>query len=69
MFTICFAVYASLTAVDPIQQQCVKGLTKTQVSDVARGCDAWSHDPITTCEMRRAGALKYFVTVRHLEVS
>ncbi len=64
MFTICFAVYASLVSVEPISEVCVKS-TLAEVSRAVTECQS-SKDPISTCEARRAGALKVFVTRRFM---
>lgn len=67
LYTICFSLYSSLVSVTPVQSACVLGYTPADIAAVTDGCKALDHDPLTTCETRRAGALKYFVTIRQLE--
>ncbi len=68
LFTICFSVYAGLVTVVPVQSTC-QLVTLTDVQSVTAACSALDKDPLTTCETRRAGALKYFVTVRMLDTA
>ncbi len=67
MFTICFAVYAGLVTVTPVTETCIKADRTTLTAAIAQ-CAADAHDPLTTCEARSAGALKWFITRRQLEV-
>ncbi len=67
-FTLCFSLYAGLVTVTPIQSTC-ELVTLDEVNRTVARCKALDKDPITTCEARRAGALKWFVTVRILETN
>ena len=65
MFTICFAVYASLVSVSPEQSLCFKA-PPTFVSAAVSKCEQLSHDPLSTCEAREVGANRWYVTVRRM---
>lgn len=67
MFTICIALYTSLVSVDAIGTSCYTDMTQADVATAVAECKAIDHDPLTTCEARRAGALKWFITIRKLE--
>lgn len=66
MFTICFAVYASLVSVTPMQQECRK-VDRAGLNAAVATCEALARDPLTTCEARPAGRLLWYVTVRRIE--
>lgn len=68
MFTICFAVYASLVSTVPSSSVCMRGDAAYASASVA-ACETLAHDPLTTCEANRVGALKWFITVRQLDTS
>ncbi|MDD5374448.1 hypothetical protein [Acidithiobacillus sp.] len=67
MFTICFAVYASLVAVEPTEYHCGQ-VSLTQANEMVALCKEADKDPIKTCEARKAGALKWFITVKHISL-
>ncbi len=67
MFTVCFAVYASLVATQPTFLQCDK-VDQAVVSALQNKCALIDKDPLATCEARKAGAFKWFFTVRQLEL-
>ncbi len=64
-FTLCIAVYSSAVAVEPRSNVCVK-VDQETVWMADATCLSQNLDPLTTCEFRRAGALKYFMTVRQI---
>lgn len=68
MFTICFFLFSSVTAVTPIKQECVVG-TRKDVAEATARCAELDRDPLTTCEAQRMGALKLYVRIRQLETS
>lgn len=65
--SLCFAMYASVVAADPIGAYCVR-VPAAYAHAAMLSCNE-SKDPLTTCEARRSGALKVFVTYRKLETS
>ncbi len=68
MFTICAFVFASLVSTEPTSVEC--GSTdKAGIAKATAACSALDKDPLTTCEVHRAGALKYFITIRQLDVA
>ncbi len=66
MFTVCYALFASLTAVTPLESECFK-MNQADVNVAVVDCRKLDHDPFTTCESQRVGALKYFFRVRKLD--
>lgn len=68
LFTLCFSLFSSLVAVTPLHSSC-ELVTLTDVNTAVARCAALDKDPITTCEARRAGALKWFITIRQLETN
>jgi hypothetical protein len=65
ILTICIFSFASLVAVDPVTEECFRtdgaGLTRAVAA-----CSAIAKDPISTCEVQRMGATKYYIRVRRL---
>jgi hypothetical protein len=65
ILTVCVFTFASLVAVDPVSEDCFRGDSKDLARVQAR-CDLIAKDPISTCEIQRVGATKYYVRIRHL---
>ncbi len=67
LFTVCLSIYASLVAAEPFDYSCqridIAGLT-----DMTNMCRDIDKDPLRTCEARRVGALKWFITIRLLDL-
>ena len=64
MFVVCFSFYASLVSTVPVSYSCQK-LSATELQASRDACVA-TRDPVTTCEARQAGALKWFITRRYV---
>ncbi len=64
MFTVCFAIYASLSAVHPTSSRC-HSMTEEGTTMAIATCYAVDRDPLRTCESRNVGA-KWFITIRNL---
>ncbi len=65
ILTVCIFTFASLVAVDPVTENCFRTDSKGLADDVAT-CTEISKDPISTCEVQRVGATKYYIRVRRL---
>ena len=68
LYTICFSLYSSLVSIVPVEHSC-KLTTYTEVQAVQAACYALDKDPLATCEMKRGGLTKWFVTVRQLDMT
>lgn len=68
MFTVCIYLFASLVSVDPVSEDCVQA-TKKDVAEATAMCSALDKDPLTTCEIQRVGATKFFIRIRRIELS
>lgn len=66
MFTVCVFIFASLTAVEPVEASCFTTANEKALEPVRAECSRLDKDPLTTCEMQRVGALKYFIRIRQL---
>lgn len=68
VLTICIFSFLSLTAPQADYETCYRATSKDLV-DVTAACSALDKDPLSTCEIQRVGAAKFFVRVRHLDTS
>ncbi len=69
MFTLCVFLFSSLVSTNPVgPAECVL-VDKYELTRSRVKCEALDHDPLTTCDMHRVGALKWFITIRKLDVS
>lgn len=66
MFTICFAVYASLVSVTPVDSECIQ-VGRRDLNEAINACALTNRDPLTTCEARASGALNWYITIRRIE--
>jgi hypothetical protein len=63
MFTLCYFVFSTLTAVTPAQESCIKA-PESYVRAAVQACRAADRDPIGTCEAQRVGAVHVYIRVR-----
>lgn len=64
MFTVCFIMFHSLTAVTPMSESCVR-LNAKGVDKAIAKCEA-QRDPLSTCEASRVGVMKWYIRTRQL---
>ena len=64
MFLVCFSFYASLVATVPTSYVC-QNMNGPAVHIAVNACTS-EKDPLTTCEARQPGALKWFITRRYV---
>ncbi len=65
ILTVCIFTFASLVAVDPVSEECFR-TTDKDLAIVTAMCAKTDKDPLSTCEVQRVGATKYYIRVRHL---
>ena len=68
ILTICVFSFLSLTATTADYETCYRATPK-ELSAVTTACSEVDKDPLSTCEVQRVGATKFFVRIRHLETS
>ncbi len=66
ILTICLFTFSSLVSPVPDTEQCFK-LTDKALPVIVAKCEAYNHDPLTTCEVQRVGATRYYVRIRTIE--
>ncbi len=65
ILTICIFQFASLVAVDPVSENCFRSSDR-DLAIVTSMCTATNKDPLSTCEVQRVGATKWYVRLRTL---
>ena len=68
ILTVCVFSFLSLTATRADYETCYRATSKDLV-DVTTACSALDKDPLSTCEVQRVGATKWFVRIRHLDTT
>jgi len=63
ILTICVFAFASLVSTEPVSETCYR-VTDKELSKVVVACGDVNHDPLSTCEVQRMGATRYYVRIR-----
>lgn len=63
ILTICVFSFLSLVSPTPAEETCYRATDK-ELSAVNEACAAVNHDPLSTCEVQRVGATRYYVRLR-----
>ncbi len=66
ILTICLFTFSSLVSPVADTETCYKA-TEKDLAGVTASCLAVNHDPLSTCEIQRVGATRYYVRVRTIE--
>ena len=66
ILTICIFSFASLVSPVPTTEQCFR-TDSAGLTDATARCEAINHDPLSTCEVQRVGATRYYIRIRSLE--
>jgi len=63
VLTICVFSFLSLVSPTPDYETCYRA-TDAQLKVVVGRCEALNHDPLSTCDIKRLSATRYYVYVR-----
>ncbi len=66
ILTICLFTFSSLVSPVPDSEACYKA-TSDKLPGIIATCDAANKDPLTTCEVQKVGAVRYYIRIRTIE--